>query len=340
MTKTPLAALLPEALTEALGLRDRFRGSQIFRWIQQGAASFQAMSDLPAALRADLDSRAIVSSSAPDAFRRSPDGTLKLRLTLADGGKVEAMALSDGRGRRTACLSTQVGCPMGCAFCRTGLMGFARDLSAHEIVEQYLHLCRESGPISHVVFMGMGEPLLNLANVRGAVEALHHPQGAGLGLRRFTLSTCGVAPGIEELAEKGPAVRLAVSLVSADPQTRASLMPVSRSTPLPRLKEALLGYQERTGDRITLEIVLLAEKTDRMEDAEALLSFVPPLSVLVNLIPWNPAPELPFREPSAERVRRFRARLEEAGIPVVQRFRRGRDLEGACGQLAVLPDPR
>ena len=294
------------------------------------------MSDLPAALRGLLDSRATISSSVPDAVRRSADGSVKLRLALSDGGMVEAMALSNGRDRRTACLSTQVGCPMGCAFCRTGLMGFRRNLEAHEIVEQFLHLGREAGPIANVVFMGMGEPLLNLDRVRRAVEILHHRDGAGLGLRKLTLSTSGVGSGILELAEKGPAIRLAVSLVSADPAMRASLMPVCRSTPLPALKEALVRYQELTGDRITLEIVLLEGKTDRPEDAEALLRFLPPLSAMVNLIPWNPTPDLPFREPAAERVRLFRARLEEAGVAVAQRFRRGRDLDGACGQLAVL----
>lgn len=337
--RIPLAALPPEAVVEALALRERFRGRQVFRWIQRGASSFQDMSDLPAALRWDLDSRAAVSSSVPDALRRSADGSVKLRLSLADGGKVEAMALTDGHGRRTACLSTQVGCPMGCAFCRTGLMGFRRNLEAHEIVEQFHHLGRAAGPIANVVFMGMGEPLLNLAHVARAVETLHHPEGAGLGMRKFTVSTSGVAAGIAELAENGPAVRLAVSLVSADQRIRASLMPVARSTPLPALKEALLRYQERTGDRVTLEIVLLDGITDRPEDAEALIGFLPPLSVLVNLIPWNPAAELPFRESSPEAVRRFRERLEGAGIAVAQRMRKGRDLDGACGQLAVLPDP-
>jgi 23S rRNA (adenine2503-C2)-methyltransferase len=338
MTKTPLAALPPEAITAALALRERFRGSQIFRWIQHGAASFQDMSDLPAALRGDLDSRALVSSSSVDTVQRSVDGSVKLRLALGDGGKVEAMALSDGHGRRTACLSTQVGCPMGCAFCRTGLMGFRRNLEAHEIVEQFHHLVREAGPIANVVFMGMGEPLLNLPNVARAVETLHHPEGAGLGLRKFTLSTSGIAAGIAELAANGPAIRLAVSLVSAVQRTRASLMPVARSTPLPALKEALLRYQERTGDRVTLEMVMLEGITDGSGDADALIAFVPPLSVMVNLIPWNPTPEIPFREPSPESVRRFRSRLEGAGIPVAERMRKGRDLDGACGQLAVLPD--
>jgi 23S rRNA (adenine2503-C2)-methyltransferase len=247
------------------------------------------------------------------------------------------MTLQDGRGRRTACLSTQAGCGMGCAFCRTGLMGLVRNLTAHEIVEQLLHLRRETGDVGNVVFMGMGEPLLNLGQVAAAVGVFAHRDGPGMSLRRITVSTCGIVEGIRRLAEEGPAVRLAVSLVSAVPEIRGRLMPVTRANPLPALREALELYQERTRRRVTLEVVLIDGLTDRDADAEALIEWKGSLGVMVNLIPWNPVPEIDFRESPPERVRRFRERLEAARVPVTERLRKGRGVNGACGQLAILP---
>lgn len=333
---TPLAALLPEGIASALALEPPFRGRQVFRWIHRGAERFDAMSDLPAALRSALDARARILTSTVEARSAADDGSAKLRIRLGDGARIEAMSLQDGRGRRTACLSTQAGCGMGCAFCRTGLMGLVRNLAAHEIVEQLLHLRRETGDAGSIVFMGMGEPLLNLAAVAGAVEIFTHPDGPAMSPRRITVSTCGLVEGIRRLAEEGPAVRLAVSLVSAVPQTRGALMPVSRANPLSALREALGFYQQRARRRVTLEVVLIDGLTDRAEDAEALIEWVQGLRVMVNLIPWNPVPEIDFREPPADRVRRFGERLEAAKVPVTERLRKGRGVNGACGQLAVL----
>jgi 23S rRNA (adenine2503-C2)-methyltransferase len=340
---TPLAGLLPDGIASALALEPAFRGRQVFRWIHRGIESFAEMSDLPADLRSALEGQAAILTSRIDARSGSEDGSFKLRIRLHDGAAIEAMSLQDGRGRRTACLSTQAGCGMGCAFCRTGLMGLVRNLAAHEIVEQLLHLCRETGDVGNIVFMGMGEPLLNPDPVAAAVGVFAHEDGPAMSLRRITVSTCGIVEGIRRLAEAGPAVRLAVSLISAVPETRTSLMPVNRANPLPALREALGSYQERTRRRITLEVVLIDGVTDRAEDAEALVEWVGPLGVhalgvMVNLIPWNPVPELDFRESPRERVRWFKERLEAARIPVTERMRRGRGVNGACGQLAVLGD--
>jgi 23S rRNA (adenine2503-C2)-methyltransferase len=354
---TPLAGLLPDGIVSALGLAPAFRGRQVFRWIHRGIEAFSGMSDLPADLRTALEVEARILTSRVDTRSISEDGSVKLRIRLHDGAAIEAMSLQDGRGRLTACLSTQAGCGMGCAFCRTGLMGLVRNLAAHEIVEQLLHLRREVGDIGNIVFMGMGEPLLNPGPVAEAVGVFAHADGPAMSLRRITVSTCGIVDGIRRVAEEGPAVRLAVSLVSAVPETRASLMPVSRANPLPALREALGFYQERTRRRITLEVVLIDGVTDRAEDADALVEWVGPLrrlstsmstppsgvralSVMVNLIPWNPVPEIGFRESPAQRVRWFKERLEGARVPVTERLRKGRGVNGACGQLAVLGDPR
>jgi 23S rRNA (adenine2503-C2)-methyltransferase len=333
---TPLAGLLPDGIASALALEPAFRSRQVFRWIHRGVERFGDMSDLPAELRSVLDARARILTSSVEARSASDDGSVKLRIRLADGASIEAMTLQDGRGRRTACLSTQAGCGMGCAFCRTGLMGLVRNLAAHEIVEQLLHLRRETGDIGNIVFMGMGEPLLNAEAVAAAVGVFAHRDGPGMSLRRITVSTCGIIDGIRRLTEEGPEVRLAVSLVSAVPEVRGRLMPVSRANPLPALREALAFYQEETRRRITLEVVLIDGLTDRDGDAEALVEWVGALKVMVNLIPWNPVPEIDFRESLPERVRRFKARLEAAKVPVTERLRKGRGVNGACGQLAVL----
>jgi len=333
---TPLAGLLPDGIASALDLAPAFRGRQVFRWIHRGVESFGGMSDLPAHLRTTLEERACILASSVETRSESGDGSVKLRIRLPDGAAVEAMSLLDGKGRRTACLSTQAGCGMGCAFCRTGLMGLVRNLAAHEIVEQLMHLRRETGEAGNIVFMGMGEPLLNPGPVAAAVEVFAHAEGPALSLRSITISTCGIVEGIRRLALEGPAVRLAVSLISAVPETRAALMPVSRANPLPALREALGEYQERTRRRVTLEVVLIDGVTDRAEDAEALVAWAGSLSVMVNLIPWNPVPEIDFRESPRERVRWFKERLEASRVPVTERLRKGRGVNGACGQLAVL----
>jgi 23S rRNA (adenine2503-C2)-methyltransferase len=228
---------------------------------------------------------------------------------------------------------------MGCVFCKTGLSGFTRNLDSPEITEQFYRIREFYPDISNIVFMGMGEPLLNLCELRRSIAALCRTRSP----RRVTVSTCGIADGIISLADDGPAVRLAVSLTTAREDLRRRLMPVSRANPLPRLKEALLYHKARIGRRITLEVALLGGINVSAEDADAMASFARGLDVVVNLIPWNPVEGVlfdgsPLKEPSPEEIARFRAELEKRGLKTVLRRRKGRGLSSACGQLgAVLP---
>ncbi len=341
-----LAALTPEELTEQLSLDQPFRGSQIFRWIHAGRLDFTSMSDLPHALRSRLTDTCTTMSSRIAARVSDRDGTRKYGISLSDGNRIESVVLQDENGRKTACLSSQVGCGMGCGFCSTGKMGLKRDLGAHEIVEQLLLLEGDSDApgrrgigenrrpsIANVVFMGMGEPLENLANVRKAISIMCHALGLGMSPRRITVSTCGIPAGIRELARSGPRVRLSLSLVSAQPQVRERLMPVARRHSLPELKQALTVYQAATRRRITLDLVLLAGITDTAANADAVARFLSPLKAAINLIPWNPDEALPFAPPSPAAIRHFSAYFEKRGLPATRRFRRGAEINAACGQL-------
>jgi 23S rRNA (adenine2503-C2)-methyltransferase len=296
------------------------------------------MTDLPLLLREELEGRFRVRSTSAAARFSGEDGTEKLRVALGDGAAVEAVLLRDGEGRETACLSTQAGCPAGCVFCKTGSLGFFRNLDSGEIVEQFFHLRALAPGIANIVVMGMGEPLLNLGELRRALGVLSSPRGLNFSKRRITVSTAGVVSGIRDLAEEGPDVRLALSLTTADPALRERLMPLGRGNPLPRLREALLFYQEKRGRRITLEAVLLGGINTRRQDAEALVSFARGLDAVVNLIPWNPVEGLqfegrPLREPEEGEIRDFSRALEARGLRVTRRRRKGREIGGACGLL-------
>jgi len=362
-----LAGRPPEDVARLLPGQPAFRARQIERWIRAGASTFDEMRDLPRDLRADLASRFRVYSSHIDDGAAAPgdgdaaadgagdagdedaaagdgagdagdaatgDGNAKkFRVRLDDGAAIESVILTDGAGRRTACISTQAGCPVGCAFCKTGSIGFKRNLRAEEIAEQFLLLRQRAPDISHIVAMGMGEPLLNLAAFRRAVAYLTDPRGLNISRRRVTVSTSGVVEGIVDLAENGPDVRLAVSLTTARPDLRAALMPIARANPLPLLKDSLLRYQRLRKRRVTLEAALLGGVNTTDDDARALAAFARGLDVLVNLIPWNPVAGLPFRPPAAAEVTAFAAALTARGFNVTVRREKGRDVSGACGQL-------
>jgi 23S rRNA (adenine2503-C2)-methyltransferase len=337
-----LTGLLPEELAGLCMGQPAFRATQIFKWIARGASSFDDMTDLPRELREDLAARSALYGSALVRRLEDPDGTAKLQLRLADGALIEAALLRDDRGRHTACLSTQAGCPVRCVFCKTGSLGFFRNLEAHEIVEQFLHLRRGNPSIANVVIMGMGEPLLNLTELRKAMEIITHREGLGLSKRRITLSTSGVVAGIRDLTDSGPDLRLAVSLTTADQALREELMPIARANPLPALKEALLRHQEKLGRRITLEAVLLGGVNTRDEDIAGIAAFARGLDAVVNLIPWNPVEGLsfrgrPLREPAAAEVGRFSRELARLGLTVTRRYRKGRSVSAACGQLGAVP---
>ncbi len=314
-----------------------FYGKQLFKWIARGVFDFSRMTDLPLSLRSALaDSGMPVITARLDKALYGDDGTLKTRIRLKDGAAVEAVLLKDAAGRKTACISSQVGCPLACAFCKTGTLGFARNLSAGEIVEQALFLEKEGGPLSNIVFMGMGEPLLNIEAVKKAISILTASGGRALSARRITVSTAGVCAGIYELAESLPAVRLAVSLTTADPELRLKLMPIEKANPLSELKKALLFFCQKTGKRITLEAAMLKGVNMEKRHAAQIASFCAHLSANVNLIPWNPVDGLPFKRPSAEEVRRFERFLASFGVNAVARYPRGTAVCGACGQLGSL----
>ncbi len=295
------------------------------------------MTDLPLVERTRLGKLfPRIACSETAAELADSDGSLKLQIRLSDGAAVECVLLEDAEDRKTACLSSQVGCPLGCAFCKTGSLGFLRDLTAGEIMEQFHFLSARrglgrDGPVSNVVFMGMGEPLANLGAVRKAVSILS--AAVGISLRKITISTSGLVPGILDLAEKGPAVRLAVSLTVADDDLRSRLMPVNRSWGLASLKAALQSYQAATGERITLECAMMGGVNSSEDDARRLAAWSADLDVQINVIPWNKVPGLPFTEPGRDEIEAYMAVLEKAGIVAVRRMRRGRGVMGACGQL-------
>jgi 23S rRNA (adenine2503-C2)-methyltransferase len=314
------------------------------------------MDNLPLPLRKELAERFTPRPDTSVQKHCGSDGTVKLALRFADGARIEAMLLADGSGRRTACLSTQAGCPAGCVFCKTGA-GFLRDLTSAEIVEQFLQLrtiADETAamsapsdeaspaalPIANIVVMGMGEPLLNLVELRRALAVITDKKGLNFSRRRITVSTCGIAQGITDLADRGPAVRLALSLTTADESLRRRLMPITAREPLAAVKKALRYFQDRGGGRVTLEAVLLGGINTRGEDAASIAQFARGLDAAVNLIPWNPVKGLEFegkalREPSTAEIESFTQRLKALKLNVTRRYRRGRGVMGACGQLSA-----
>ena len=324
---------MPAEICEKLGLKQSFRGKQIFQWIGKGAESFDEMSNLSVQLREELKEKAVLRSTSVSKVLKDPDGTIKLQISLSDGLAVETVLLTDRENRKTACVSCQVGCAMKCAFCQTGALGLARNLLAGEIVEQFLHLEKHAGPLDNIVFMGMGEPMMNLPNVRKAIEILTSKDGIGLSGRRITLSTSGVIKGIYDLADNGPAIRLAVSLTTADADLRERIMPISKANPLPGLRKAIEYFTQKTGKRVTLEAALLHDTNTSIESATNMINFARNLDVHLNLIPWNPVEGLPFSEPSGKECKNFVYHLEKAGLNVTLRTRRGREIGGACGQL-------
>ena len=311
-----------------------FRARQVYDALhRRGVAGFDEMTDLPAALRQRLAREFRVG--APEVVRRAPsdDGTVKYLLALADGATVEAVDIPDGE-HRTFCISSQAGCGLACKFCVTGYWGPGRSLTAGEILGQVLAIRRDRElPPSgfNVVFMGMGEPLLNLDAVRSAVDIL----AEAVSPRRITVSTAGVVPGIEAMARWERRPNLAVSLHAPDDERRSRLMPVNRSYPLPVLLEALSRFPLERGRRLTIEYLLVRDFNDAVADADALARLLAGLRAKVNLIPVNPDPVLgeAMVPPPDERVEAFRARLERRGWVATVRHRRGDDVSAACGQL-------
>jgi len=317
-----------------------YRARQIWGWVyRRGATTFAAMTDLPKALRDRLAEMFSLSPLQPVAERVSRDGwTRKWLFALPDGAAVETV-LMEFTDRRTACVSTQAGCAMGCPFCATGQMGLLRNLTAGEIVAQVLHVARwleaHGERLTHIVFMGMGEPFANYAQVAKALRLLIHPEGFGIGQRRITVSTVGIVPGIRRFAQEGWQINLAVSLHAATDALRDRLVPINRVYPLDALMEAVREYVARTRRRVTFEWAMIRGVNDTPEQARALVEHLRGLRAHVNLIPLNPTLGFAGEPSPPERVEAFRRIVEAAGIPCTVRVRRGIDVAAGCGQLRV-----
>lgn len=317
-----------------------YRARQLWEWLYVHLATdFNQMTNLPRSLRERLAAEAIIGVPEVVATQVSSDGeTRKDLLRLADGETIEAVLMRYER-RRTACISTQVGCAIGCAFCATGQMGFRRNLTSGEIVTQALHFARElqaeGQRLTNVVLMGMGEPLANYDASLAAIRRLIHPQGFNLGQRRVTLSTVGIVPGIERLAEEGLQVTLAISLHAATDQLRDQLIPINKRYGLDALFEACTHYVERTGRRISFEWVFIEGVNDTPEQALALAARLLSRGLLahVNLIPLNPTKDYAGQPSSRVATADLIAVLERHRIPYTLRVRRGADIQAGCGQL-------
>ena len=333
MQKINLCGLLPDEIFKELNLKQAFRAKQIFKWVSSGIKDFSLMTNLSLDLRNELKEKACLRTSSISNVLKDTDGTVKLQITLQDSNAVETVLLTDKEGRKTACVSCQVGCAMKCAFCMTGTLGLARNLTAGEIVEQFFYLEEICGKLDNIVFMGMGEPMQNLESIRKAISILSSKDGRNLSTKRITLSTCGIIKGIYDLADNGPNIRLAISLTTANEDLRNELMPVNRGNPLSQLRDAIDYYAKKSGKRVTLEAALLHEKNTDKISAENMIKFAKGLDVNINLIPWNPVSILPFKEPSQNEVKSFVSMLEKAGLNVTLRKKRGRKIGGACGQL-------
>ena len=322
-------------LMSILSLDKPFQARIIRDNLIKGVTSFDEMTSLPKALRERLSKERGSALTSRIIRKEEVDSTVKIAVSFPDGAIIECVRLSDGTGRYTACLSSQVGCAMGCAFCKTGTMGLIRNLTAGEIVEEFILLSSLGERISHIVFMGMGEALHNFTASIDAAMELHRESGFDISFRKMTISTCGLVPGINKLTELDIPIRLAVSLVSADDDIRSDIMKVNRSYPLKELKDALLRFQHHQDRRLTLEYCMLSGVNTDRKSAEQLASFVKGLDALVNLIPWNPIPELGFRTPAEEEIRQFEKDLKSLGINYTIRRSKGRSISGACGQLAT-----
>lgn len=320
-----------------------YRGRQLAHWIyQRGATSVDDMTDLPAALRRSLAARASLTTLAPVTDVSADGGdTVKYLLRLPDGPTVETVFMRYEDGRRSVCISTQVGCAMGCTFCATGLAGLTRNLTAGEIVDQVLHVWRATGERpTNVVFMGMGEPLANYDATLKTVRLLNAPYGPGIAMRQLTVSTVGLVPQIRRLAAERLQLTLAVSLHAPNDVLRTALVPVNRRWPVAELLAASADYVKATGRRISFEYVMMEGVNDTPELGAELGDLLastehgtPPALYHVNLIPWNPVFGLQYRRPSRARVDAFAAAVRRRGVAVTVRLERGIDIDAACGQL-------
>ena len=318
----------------------KFRASQIQKWVfQRRAKRFDQMTDLPKDLRALLDQNFDLFRTTTAAHQRAADGTEKLLLQLADGGRIECVLLRDGP-RRSICVSSQVGCAMGCVFCASGLDGVERNLSRGEILEQMLklqHLLELDERLSHIVMMGMGEPLANLPRVLSALSVAKDPElGLGISPRRITISTVGLPPAIDKLAAADAPYHLAISLHAPNDPLRNRLVPVNQNIGIESILDAADRYFDKTKRRLTFEYVLLGGLNDSAQCARELVQLLRHRTAMLNVIPYNPVPGLPYETPTPGAVLQFRRTLLDGGINAMFRQRKGDEIQAACGQLRRL----
>ncbi len=329
-----IRSMTPEELTDALKAMGEpaFRGKQVFTWLHRGVRSFEEMSDIPKALREKL--AAAYRLGGLTAARKQVsrlDGTAKYLWELHDGNCIESVVMRYRHGN-TVCISSQVGCRMGCAFCASTLGGKIRDLTAGEMAEQVMFTQADSGlPISNIVLMGIGEPLDNLENVLRFLALVNHPLGMNIGMRHISLSTCGLVPGIRQLAELELQLTLSVSLHAPDSETRSRIMPVNRAYDVDELFAACHDYFARTGRRISFEYAMIDGVNDADWQADLIVKKLRGMPGHVNLIPLNDVVESPLKP--SRRVRQFQQRLENQGVTATVRRSLGGDIDASCGQL-------
>jgi 23S rRNA (adenine2503-C2)-methyltransferase len=308
-----------------------YRARQIWRWAAQGTSGFQSMTDIPTRLRSRLEDAIPFSTLTVEHESYARDGTVKTLFRTADGRPLEAVLMRYADGRRSLCLSSQSGCPLTCTFCATGQMRFGRNLPAWEILDQALHFRRSAGPVDHAVFMGMGEPMMNLDNV---LEACARLPDIGITHRRTAISTVGWIPGIARLAETPMPLRLALSLHAADDALRSELMPVNDRYPVADVIKACEAFYARKRRKVFVEYVMLAGVNDGYVQAVQLAELLDPRLFKVNLIPYNPT-DSPYLGSSPKAIAAFKDALERRGLDATVRLTRGRDIDAACGQLAA-----
>ena len=326
---------LPEisALLKELG-QPAFRGKQLYSWLHKGVRSYDEMTNLPASLRQILAQRYPICP--PEVVRKQEsqkDGTIKYLWRLSDGNCVETVLMRYHYGN-TVCISTEVGCRMGCAFCASTLGGLVRRLEPYEMLDQVLFTQVDSGqPISHIVLMGIGEPLDNFDNVMRFLELVNSAEGMNISMRHISLSTCGLVPKIDELAKKKLQLTLSVSLHAPSDAVRDRIMPVNKAYPTDQLLDACRRYYETTGRRISFEYAMIDGVNDTEEAAKLLIRRLKGMSAHVNLIPLNHVEESPLKPSTRQNVARFQKLLEDAGIPATVRRSLGGDIDASCGQL-------
>jgi 23S rRNA (adenine2503-C2)-methyltransferase len=307
-----------------------YRAAQVWSWAARGAGGYREMTDLPTTLRAELAARVPFSTLTLEREAHASDGTVKALLRTADDRAVEAVLMRYRDGRRSICVSSQSGCPLTCTFCATGAMTFGRNLTASEILDQVLHF-RRTEAVNHLVFMGMGEPLMN---VDAVLEAAARLPDVGITHRRTGVSTVGWIPGIRRLTESDVPLRLALSLHAPDDALRSQLMPVNDRYPLADVLAACRDHHERRRRKVFVEYVMLGGVNDRYEQALALAELLDPRIYKVNLIPYNPT-DAAYQGSTRDAIDNFRAVLQEHGLNATVRLTRGRDIDAACGQLAA-----